>query len=153
MFVTIDGTEYATFEWGAGEVKMKPLLKNWLTLNAGSEYEKTLNGWINSDNTWMTFEWNDPFVGRQFKEFFTDWNPSMKFKVLIANTRPMSRKIDLEPEISLWIKERDLIVGVDYAMAPHMDDCYRDPWPILFEFKDPKLAMIFKLTWGGNVDL
>jgi len=155
MFVTINGADYATFNWNDGEVTLGPVLKSWLEGLAYDKayYRKLLRNWTNHDNTWLTFEWKHHSIARQFKQFFTDWHPSMAYRVLIPNTRPMARKIELEPEIQQWIKDRDLTPGVDYCMGPYLDGLYRDPFPIVFEFKDPDLAMLFKLTWGGNVSL
>lgn len=67
--------------------------------------------------------------------------------------------IDSKPEgpsrnqLDMWLKEKDCHTGYDYSVEEHYtteDTDIHMPLAWTYFFDDPKMAVLFKLTWGGR---
>lgn len=67
-----------------------------------------------------------------------------------AHIRWHDGEVFMSGELEKWLKDQALVLGDHYHFGPKLDDRYRDPWPISFEFTDHRIATYFKLAFGTS---
>jgi len=161
MLVCISTRQYCVIDYGNFAAKLGKQLDQWLDDHdawAGTRDQEFVDShaletrplrlWASIDGHWSLFHWNDEVMGTKFKNHFTDWNPSHKHVVIVRGIR-YSEGTLANTDIAKWFKEHDLANSGDYSYGPHITET-----GVLnatgFEFKDARIAMLFKLTFGGT---
>jgi len=159
MVVCISIRQYCRVDYNTLKIQLGTMVSGWLDdylvwegvdhdwPDADAGEVRHLQTWVAIDDHWVAFIWNSDEIGTMFKSYFTDWNPSHKHRVIIDGIRYTEGTLN-GTDIFKWFKERDLANSGDYSFAPHIDDS--TTLATTFEFKDARIAMLFKLTFGGT---
>lgn len=148
---------------------LKPEVSRWLTQNGcyegpdrsfvdNDEDARPFETWHNVNDEWAIFYFNHEDMSRRFLAEFADWKP--EFNIEVKHRVRTDERVSLDDiygalaEEFMWLALNGYMDGIDFRWTvtqlsqENFDTDIRDT-SLIFAFKDPQPAMVFKLTFGG----
>lgn len=114
--------------------------------------------WDNVNDEWAIFNFNHESMARRFLADFGEWKPDINIEVKHrVRTEERFSLIEIYTALGdefMWLAKQGKTDGLDFRWTVtrlSQEDFNPDitHTELLFAFKDPQLAMVFKLTFGG----